>query len=277
MSMSSETGSPQVKAEQEDPLAKSSSEVSEEEKDNLDSDVSDVESVNTSSLLGHSRDEAFDEEVAGENLNEEVPRGDIDEEVADDDLHAGNAVGGVSKTGEGVEAVKAGGKGSAEMEVIVIDDSDDSDSAEEVEMEEETNQAVIIKTEPKSDTEPDRRAKEPDAQEPYGSDQDTVDTDASVTSCDPEGGLDGEDDDDRNEVSQNHDDDIANGHGDGGVDEESAGGRVANGVIEGGGTDDEEAGDVQLHEVYDVGWLKEMAVGPNNLFYSYMVRSVRCF
>ena len=275
MSMSSETGSPQVKAEQEDPLAKSSSEVSEEEKDNLDNDVSDVESVNISSLLGHSRDEAFDEEVAGENLNEEVPRGDIDEEVADEDLHAANTVGGVSKNGEGVEAVKAGGKGSAEMEVIVIDDSDDSDSAEELEIDEETNQAVIVKTEPKSDTEPDRRAKEPDAQDPYGSDQDTVDTDASVTSNDPEGGLDGEDDDDRSEVSQNHDDDIANGHDDGGVDEESAGGRVANGVNEGGGTDDEEAGDVQLHEVYDEGWLKEMAVGPNDLFYSYMVRSVR--
>ena len=279
MSMS-ETDSPQVKFEQDDPLAKSSSEYggSEEEKDNLDNEASDDGSVNLSSLLGHSIDDA------GDTLNEEAAGDNLNEEAAGEDMHDANALSGLDKTGDGVEAVKAGGEGSAEVEIIVID-SDDSESEEEIEMGEElTNEDVIrtIKSEPKSDSESGRRArlpKEPDAQEPYGTDEDTIDTDASVHSggeADPEGVVDDEDDD-RSEVSQNHADDVANGHDGGGVDEEHEGGGVADDDIERGGVDDDVAGDGQLNEEYGTGWLKEMAVAHDDLFYRYMVRSCAVF
>ena len=91
MSMS-ETDSPQVKFEQDDPLAKSSSEYggSEEEKENLDNEASDDGSVNISSLLGNSIEDA------GDNLNEEV---------AGEDMHDANALSGLDKTRDGVEAV----------------------------------------------------------------------------------------------------------------------------------------------------------------------------
>ena len=248
----SEGAALQVKMEQADPLAKSSSEYggSEEEREELGDKASDDDSVNISSLLGNS----YEDHVG--NINEEAVGGE-DKRDADSTSVLDNAkdVVGASKAGQS-------GVGAEEIEVILIDSESEGETEEGVAL---TAEDVIrtIKLEPNSDGESGRGArlpKEPDTPEEYG-------TDVSIHSGeeeDPEAVVDDEVDD-RSKVFQHHADGVDDEHEGGGVDDEH----------EGGGVDDEAIGDVQLNEEYGIGWIKEMAVAHDDLFYRSMVRSCR--
>ena len=241
-----------VKMEQPDPLGKSSSEYggSEEEREELGDKASDDGSVNVSSLLGNS----YDSHVG--NINEEA--------VGVEDKRDDDSASVLDSAKEIVGAPKASqaGVGAEEIEIILIDSESEEETEEGVEL---TPEDVIrsIKLEPNSDAESGPGAKlpkEPDTPEEYGTDGDTFDSDVSIHSGleeDPKTVVDDEVDD-RGGVAQHPVD---------GVDDEHGGGSV----------DDEAAGVVQLTEDYGLGWIHEMAVAHDHLFYAYMVSFVAGF